>query len=278
MNISDDELLEALKILCSTLPQLFSDDVALGITDKEKFVAVSQAKTFKLNISEGSTLNKGDMTEKAILSRKKQSVDYPKEAFGFPISSQCIPIINPNTNNVVASINFAVSMEKQNTVLEMVTELQEFSKELAASSEELASNTQELSGSSENMNSIVTETQDGLTYMDDVIKYIKDVADTTNLLGLNAAIEASRAGEHGRGFTVIAEEIRKLAANSKDSTAQINDTLIKIKKNIGDIIEVFNAFSHAAETQTSEAMQLSSEGEKLKSFSSKLLTLSKNIN
>nr|WP_269144190.1 methyl-accepting chemotaxis protein [Clostridium guangxiense] len=152
----------------------------------------------------------------------------------------------------------------------MVTELQEFS-------EELASTTQQLSSNSENMSGIVNETQDGIKYMDDIIKYIKSIADTTNLLGLNAAIEASRAGEQGRGFNVIAGEIRKLATNSKDSTAQINETLVKIKENINNILNVFNEFSDAGKTQAVQAENLASEGEKLNELSTKLLELSKGI-
>lgn len=278
MNISDEELIETLKIMCDVFPKLFSDDMALGITDKEQFVAVHQAKTFKLSIEVGSKLNKNDMTEKAVNSREKQSVNYPKEAFGFPIAGHCVPVINPSTNNVVATINFAISLEKQNAIMEMINELQSFSGELASSSEELADTTQELSSSSQNIDNIVSETQDGIKYMDNIIKYIKDIADTTNLLGLNAAIEASRAGEHGRGFNVIAEEIRKLAANSKDSTTQINETLVKIKANINNIIQVFNEFSHAAETQALQAEHLASGGEKLNELSTKLLELSKSMN
>lgn len=264
-NLTDGEILRAFSIVLPYINDLARDDTALGLTDNEKYLQYESPEGFELQLKAGSELL--DVTKVALRSGKLEKGD--TSVAGKKIKVISIPIRN-SKGQIIGTISDGIDLDNSNQLVNSISEIAEALDQVSISVNELANSASNFALTGQKTLKQAQDVMETSKKTSDAIDIINSIANQTNLLGLNAAIESARAGEYGRGFNVVSTEIRKLATQSKESTRTINNIAMNMNESINTIIGSVNESASESENQAAAIEEISATIESINANLKKL--------
>lgn len=270
------EILKKYVELASFINDFTEDDLAVAISDREKVIKCIPGENVFLRVEEGAVLTKELALFQSMKQKKKITVFIPKEVHGEPMTATSIPITDEG-GEIVGSIATVKSISDKEDLHDIIKNLANSLNGMTETTTQISASAEKIAHSGDEIITYVNSTINKTRETDQVVRFVQQVAKQTNLLGLNAAIEAARAGEAGRGFQVVAEEIRKLAISSNESVDKIASVLKEIQGGVTKIHQMVEkngllTQDQAAGTEeiTAEINELSTLADKLNNFAHKL--------
>ncbi|WQU30630.1 methyl-accepting chemotaxis protein TlpB [Helicobacter pylori] len=216
---------------------------------------VENARLIMEEIKGISTSNKTSMDKLVQIAQETQK--------SMKDSSTTLNSVKNKATDVASMMN--ASIEQSQGLRKRLIETQGLVKESKDAIGDLFSQITESAHTEEKLSSKVEQLSRNADDVKSILDIINDIADQTNLLALNAAIEAARAGEHGRGFAVVADEVRNLAGRTQKSLAEINSTIMVIVQEINDVSSQMNLNSQKMERLSDMSKSVQETYEKMSS-------------
>ncbi|GAA9055206.1 methyl-accepting chemotaxis protein TlpB [Helicobacter pylori] len=216
---------------------------------------VENARLIMEEIKGISTLNKTSMGKLVQITQETQK--------SMKDSSTTLNSVKNKATDIASMMN--ASIEQSQGLRKRLIETQGLVKESKDAIGDLFSQITESAHTEEELSSKVEQLSRNADDVKSILDIINDIADQTNLLALNAAIEAARAGEHGRGFAVVADEVRNLAGRTQKSLAEINSTIMVIVQEINAVSSQMNLNSQKMERLSDMSKSVQETYEKMSS-------------
>ena len=218
-----------------------------------------------------------------ILEQEKRLIDITKESV--ELGNKSLSEVDKQRDQVtVTSTNTKNVQEKSRSNLAQINEAMEALRDITKQSTDIGHLVQKSSQQvgdqakqAESSAQIIGRLDDNSRSIGSILDVIKTIAEQTNLLALNAAIEAARAGEQGRGFAVVADEVRTLANRTHDSTEEIEQMIGNLQKDAAQAVKAINAGREQAQEGVVITQQVSQQVESIREIIERLSDINEHI-
>lgn len=262
--------------LAPLLKEVVGEEYAITVSDTERFLVYIPGLELNHKIKSGDPVTPGTVTYRCLKEGKRLVVMAGSETFGFPYMGKVV-CIRDEQNNIAGTLGFWLPVTLVEKVKDLSDKLVSAISEISAHTTNLSASAEQLSSTVQTINLNTHEMQKDVHNTDGILQLINEVSSQTHLLGLNAAIEAARAGDQGRGFNVVAEEIRKLASRTNTSVKDIKEIIGLIKGHIEELATQISEISAVSEEQAASSQSVMSFIQNLERLSGDLKTLSEEL-
>jgi len=267
-------LLEHFSAVAPYLKDVFGKDLIVWISNTDELIGYYPG--YQMDIGSDGILGQDDPMRVAMKKRETVRCTEMVGTLGIVLKDINSPVYDDNLN-VVGCVGVGVSLDQETKVVDVAHSINEAVDNMDASVRELATSAENIKNSEKILRDNINGVSELTKEIRKVLAFTKRIADQTNLLGLNASIEAARAGVHGAGFGVVADEVCKLSVESMNVARKIDELLIQINEANRKTLECSDSAFAATEEQESEVLNTKKKISELKSISDKLIEISKEL-
>ncbi|MED1799443.1 methyl-accepting chemotaxis protein [Brevibacillus porteri] len=262
------QLLNSVLMVAPILQKAFLSECMVGVTDKEKFLAYYPAQGLNLGIRVGDELRPGSINATAVKEGKRVVKKISKELYGIPYIAVGYPLVE--NGRVVGCLATGVTTDQEDRLHGLAQNLTDALENIAQHTESLAKDADNLAQASHTLSDAAGQLGLKIAETTQINELIRNISTRSNVLGLNAVLEAARAGAAGRGFSVVAEEIRQLSQTTATSAKGIFQLLDEMNALVGTVTGEMEKTMNHSEQQSTRIQELDAVMQELRQMAEQL--------
>lgn len=242
-------IITALSMAMPYIHLALKEEAMMALVEKETETIVTYlpGKRIDVNYKSGQKIHADDANLHSPLKGKSADLKVPKEVYGIDFNAYSFPV--HENGRIVGALAFGLPIDNSLKLEKYLATMNDIIHNIQGKVHMIASHSEELAATSEDINNQAQFALEDAEKTNGVTDLIKSISRQTNLLGLNASIEAARAGQHGAGFNIVAQEVRKLSSETASATERIESSLSSVNKNLESLKHSMGQINSATNEQ-----------------------------